>query len=112
MDKIRTTGVIDKVIYGETGNVRYYVNTEVNGETISVKSPYYSSKTKSLPEGEDVVVDYIVSSKGVSSVEILNEDIILCKDDMGGELRVLAGFGVLVLIIIAISMIKNIFGMR
>ena len=112
MDKIRTTGVIDKAIYGDTGNVRYYVNTVVNGKVISVKSPYYSSKTKSLPEGKDVVVDYIVSSKGVSSVEILNEDIILCKDDMGGELRVLAGFGVLVLIIIAISMIKNIFGMR
>ena len=108
MEKIRTAGVIDKVIYGETGNVRYYVNTEVNGKDISVKSPYYSSKTKSLPEGKEVLVDYIVSSKGVESVEIINEDIILCKDDLGGELRMLAGFGILVLVVIIIFMVKKI----
>ena len=107
MDKIRTNGIIDKVIYGETGNVMYYVNTDVNGETIRVQSPYYSSKTKSLPEGKDVVVDYIVSSKGVSSVEIINEDIILCRDDLGGELRVLVGFGILVLAVIIIFMVKK-----
>lgn len=107
MEKIRTAGVIDKVIYGETGNVRYYVNTEVNGEIISVKSPHYSSRTKSLPEGKYVLVDYVVSSKGVSSVEIINEDIILCKDDMGGELKFLLGFAIAVLIVIAIFMIKK-----
>ena len=107
MDKIRTTGVIEKTIYSDTGNVMYYVNTDVNGETIRVQSPYYSSKTKSLPEGKDVVVDYIVLSKGVSSVEILNEDIILCKDDMAEELRVLAGFGILVLVVIIIFMVKK-----
>ena len=109
MEKIRTAGVIDKVIYGETGNVMYYVNTEVNGEIISVKSPYYSSKTKSLPEGKGVVVDYIVSSKGVSSVEIINEDIILCEDDMGGELRILAGFAITVVLVILFFVIKNFF---
>ena len=107
MEKIRTAGVIEKVIDGETGNVRYYVNTEVNGKIISVKSPYYSSKTKSLPEGKYVVVDYIVWSKGVSSVEILNEDIILCEDDMGGELRMLAGFAIAVVLVIIIFIIKK-----
>lgn len=107
MNKIRTNGIIDKVIYGETGNVMYYVNTDVNGETIRVQSSYYSSKTKSLPEGKEVLVDYIVSSKGVESVEIINEDIILCKDDLGGELRVLVGFGIIVLLVVIILIIKK-----
>lgn len=107
MDKIRTKGIIDKVIYGETGNAMYYVNTNINGENIIVKSPYYSSKTKSLPKGKCVIVDYIVSAKGVASVEIINEDIILCQDDLGGELKVLAGFGILVILVIIIFMIKK-----
>ena len=31
MDKINTTGVIDQTIYGDTGNVMYIVNVELNG---------------------------------------------------------------------------------
>ena len=62
--------------------------------------------------GKKVSVDYWETPKGNRLVEIIGEDIIPCKDDLSGELRVLAGFGILVLVIIAIFMIKNIFGMR
>lgn len=107
MNKIRTNGIIDKVIYGETGNVMYYVNTDVNGETIRVQSLYYSSKTKSLPEGKEVVVDYMVSPKGNRLVEILDENIVPCRDDLSGELKTLALFGIIVVIIICVFIVKN-----
>ncbi|MFV0342047.1 MAG: hypothetical protein ACK5JH_04035 [Anaerocolumna sp.] len=100
--RIRTTGVIDKVIDGDGGNVMYYVNIDLNGEVFRVQSRHYSSKTKSLPKGKNVEVDYIISSKGVGSVVILNENIILCQDDMGSELTFLAVFGILVIIVIIV----------
>lgn len=106
MDKLRTTGIIEKVIYGDTGNVRYYVSVNLNDTNAVVKSNFYSSKTKSLPEGKNVVVDYMISNKGVQSVEIINEDIVPCKSDLSGELRILAVFGIIVIIVICIFIIK------
>ena len=107
MDKLRTTGIIEKVIYGDTGNVRYYVSVNLNGTNTIVKSNFYSSKTKSLPEGKNVVVDYMISTKGVQSVEIINEDIVPCKSDLAGELRILALFGIMVIVVICVFIIKN-----
>lgn len=107
MDKIRTAGIIERKIYGDEGTVRYYVDVDINGQVVNVKSDFYSSKTKSLPIGKKVDVDYIMSSKGVESVEIINEDIILCKDDLGGELRVLVGFAITIVLVILFFVIKG-----
>ena len=107
MDKIRTTGVIDQTIYSDTGNVMYIVNVELNENVVRAQSINYSSKTKSLPDGKKVTVNYWETPKGNRMVEIIGEDIIPCKDDMAGELRVLAGFGILVLVVIIIFMVKK-----
>ena len=82
--------------YGDGGSVRYYV--DINGQVVNVKSDFYSSKTKSLPTGKKVEVDYMVSPKGIESVEIVGENIVLCRDDTNGELRILVGFGILAVI--------------
>lgn len=50
--KIEATGVIVQTIYSDTGNVMYIVNVELNGNIVKAQSIYYSSKTKSLPDGE------------------------------------------------------------
>lgn len=31
MDKVRTTGIIERKIYGDGGSVRYYVDVDING---------------------------------------------------------------------------------
>ena len=107
MDKVRTTGIIERKIYGDEGSVRYYVDVDINGQVVNVKSDFYSSKTKSLPEGKDVVVDYIVSPKGIESVEIVGENIVLCRDDTKGELRVLVGFAIIVFVVVIVLMVKK-----
>ena len=107
MDKIRTTGIIERKIYGDEGSVRYYVDVDINGQVVNVKSDFYSSKTKSLPTGKKVEVDYIVSPKGIESVKIVGENIVLCRDDTKGESRILVGFGILVLAVIIIFMVKK-----
>lgn len=48
--------------------------------------------------GKKVEVDYMVSPKGIESVEIVGENIVLCRDDAKGELRILVGFGILAVI--------------
>lgn len=96
--KENTTGIIERKIYGDGGTVRYYVDVDINGQVVNVKSDFYSSKTKSLPTGKKVEVDYMVSPKGIESVEIVGENIVLCRDDTNGELRILVGFGILAVI--------------
>lgn len=39
-------------------------------------------------------------------VEILDENIVPCKDDLSGDLRLLASFGILVIIVICIFNVK------
>lgn len=107
MDKINTTGVIDQTIYSDTGTVMYIVNVELNGNIVKAQSIHYSSKTKSLPDGKKVSVNYLETPKGNRLVEILDENIVPCKDDLSGELRILASFGILVIIVICIFMVKN-----
>ncbi len=106
MDKINTTGVIDQRIYSDTGNVMYIVNVELNGNIVKAQSIHYSSKTKSLPDGKKVSVNYLETPKGNRLVEILDENIVPCKNDLSGELRILALFGIIVFIIICVFTIK------
>ena len=57
--------------------------------------------------GKKVEVDYMVSPKGIESVEIVGENIVLCRDDTKGELRILVGFGILAVIVIIALIIKK-----
>ena len=107
MDKIEATGVIVQTIYSDTGNVMYIVNVELNGNIVKAQSIYYSSKTKSLPDGEKVSVNYWETPKGNRTGEILDENIVPCKSDLAGELRILALFGIMVIVVICIFIIKN-----
>lgn len=109
MDKIKTTGVIDQTIYSDTGNVMYIVNVELNENIVKAQSINYSSKTKSLPDGKKVTVNYWETPKGNRLVEILDENIVPCRSDLSGELRTLALFGIIVVVVICVFMIKKFF---
>ena len=107
MDKINTTGVIDQTIYRDTGNIMYVVNVELNGNIVKAQSISYSSKTKNLPAGEKVSVNYWETPKGNRMVEILDENTVPCKNDLSGELRILALFGIMIVIVICVFVIKR-----
>lgn len=86
----------------------YIVNVELNGNIVKAQSIHYSSKTKSLPNGKKVSVNYWETPKGRNRlVEILDENIVPCKDDLSGDLRLLASFGILVIIVICIFTYKK-----
>ncbi len=52
-------------------------------------------------------MDYWETQKGNRMVEILDENIVPCKNDLSSELKVLASFGIIVIIIIIVFMIKK-----
>lgn len=52
-------------------------------------------------------MNYWETPKGNRMVEILDENIVPCKSDLAGELRILALFGIMVIVVICIFIIKN-----
>ena len=126
MNKIRTIGVIKSVIghNEDQGSVSYIVDVKLNKKVIKAQSIYYSSKSRTLPIGKEIKVDYW-ESEGIKNklyrdlamkvverdrnylCEIIGEDIIACKDDMGGELKILLGFAILVVVVIIFFIIKG-----
>ena len=108
MDKISTTGVIDQTIYSDGGNVMYIVNVELNGNIVKAQSIHYSSKTKSLPNGKKVSVNYWETPKGRNRVvEFSDDNFGPSQYDLSCELSFWASFGILVIIVICIFMVKN-----
>ena len=78
---IRTNGVIDRVIFSDTGNVKYYVRfTDAAGERHLAQTDHYTSDTKSLNPGDEVAVGYHFTPHGVSRAVIFDERVISCAD--------------------------------
>lgn len=102
----------------------YIVDVKLEGKTIEAQSIYYSSKSKTLQIGEEVEVDFWESKEIKNKLyrdfamkvvgrdknylcEIIGEDIIACKDDMGEELKILLVFAIAVILIILFFIIKG-----
>lgn len=78
---IRTNGVIDRVIFSDTGNVTYYVRfTDAAGERHLAQTNRYTSDTKSLNPGDAVAIGYHFTPQGVSRAVIFDERVISCTD--------------------------------
>lgn len=101
LQPIRTTGVIESTIYEDGGIRYYYVSVDYNGDTIRrIPSSYYSSKSKSLPDGKIVEVDFIETDKGYKYVDIIDEGMIPVGKDMKASLIFLGVFFFCVLLMI------------
>lgn len=99
MDKIRTIGIIEQTIYRDGGNLKYIVNVELKDKTVTAQSINYSSKSKNIESGDKVEVNYWATPKGNQLVEIIDEGMIPCGKDLAGELRFLAGFAIIIVIV-------------
>ena len=101
MEKIRTIGEIESTIYEDGGNVYYHVSVYLNDEVIkNVSSGYYSRKTKTLPVGKIVEVDFAQTKKGHKYVDIIGEDIIPVEEACKNEYLILGGFFAVVFLVI------------
>ena len=107
MEKIRTKGIIESTIYKDGGDVYYHVSVYLNDEVIkNVSSGYYSSKTKTLPKGKIVEVDFAQTKKGHKYVDIIGEDIIPVGEDLKNEFLFLGGFFAVLFLVILYFLLK------
>ena len=60
-DYTRTEAVIERAIFSDTGNVKYYVSFVNNGVEILAQTDHYSSETKSLNPGDKVEIGYYLT---------------------------------------------------
>lgn len=78
---IRTEGVIDRAIFSDGGNVKYYVRfTDDAGERHLAQTDHYSSDTKSLNPGDRITIGYHFTPHGVSRAVIFDDRVVSCAD--------------------------------
>lgn len=77
------TGTIQKVIYTDSGNAYYYVVFNANGKTHTGQSITYSSKTKTLNDGDVVKIQYYFTKSGRARVIIDDNRLIPCEASLG-----------------------------
>ncbi len=106
MNKKFSTGIIDKVIYNDTGNVMYYVIINVDGQFVTAQSINYTSESKTLKQGKEVKVNYYFTPKGAARVEILDEDIVSCIDAVKLNSKNIKLFIIVVIILLIIVIMK------
>lgn len=101
-----TLAIIDRVIYSETGNVRYYVSFLDNGNIVTAQTNYYSSATKSLNTGDEVNIGYYFVKGKIPRAVIYDERVTPCSNSLSGLYKLLNVAGVLLLIIALFMLIR------
>lgn len=104
----RTYAVIDRVIFSDTGNAKYYVSFEENGRAITAQTDHYSSETKSLDPGDRVEIGYFFTRAGTPRAVIFDERLIPVSTSVPGFYKALAVMGVLFFVIASVLLVKSI----
>ena len=102
MDNYKQTfAIIDKVIFSDTGNAKYYVK-------ITAQTDHYSSETKTLNPGDEVKIGYFFTKNGAPRAVILDEHLTLVSNGVPGFYKFIAIVGLLLLIAAVIMLAKAI----
>lgn len=110
MDNYKQTfATIDRVIFSDTGNAKYYVTFMENGNKITAQTDHYSSNTKSLNPGDEVKIGYFFAKNGAPRAVILDERLTPVSNNVSGYYRFIAAIGILLLLIAVAMFVKLIF---
>lgn len=99
MDNYKQTyATIERVIFSDTGNAKYYVSFSENDNKITAQTDHYSSGTKSLNPGERVKIGYFFTKNGTPRAVILDERVTPVSNSASGFYKFLAIVGILLLL--------------
>lgn len=100
----RTTAKIDRVIFSDTGNVKYYVYFYENEKKILAQTEHYTSDNKSLNSGDQVEISYYYTKEGKPRAVICFPQMIPCADSTVNFYKGIAIIGG-VLLLVALAML-------
>lgn len=110
MDNYKQTfATIDRVIFSDTGNVKYYVTFMENGNKITAQTDHYSSKTKSLNPGDEVTIGYFFAKNGAPRAVILDESVVPVSNAVPSYYKFVAIIGLLLILVAVAMLVKTIF---
>lgn len=98
---------IDRVIFSDIGNAKYYVTFTENGNKITAQTDHYSSKTKSLNPGDEVKIGYFFAKNGSPRAVILDENVVPVSNAVPGYYKFVAIIGLLLLIVAVALFIRT-----
>lgn len=95
----QTYAAIERVIFSDTGEVKYYVSFLDEENKIIAQTHYYSSKTKSLNPGDEVKIGYFFNKRGTPRAVIFDERVIPVSNSVPGFYKFMTIVGILLLLI-------------
>lgn len=108
----QTYATIDRTIFSDTGNAKYYVSFTENGNKITAQTDHYSSETRSLNPGDEVKIGYFFTKGGTPRAVILDERMTPVTNSVSGFYKFLTVTGILLLLVSAVMFVKLIFTER
>lgn len=110
MDNCKQTyATIDRVIFSDTGNAKYYVSFSEKGNRITAQTDHYSSETKSLNPGDEVKIGYFFTKNGAPRAVILDGRLMPVSNSVSGFYKFLIIIGILILLVAAAMFAKELF---
>lgn len=95
----QTLATVDRVIFSDTGNAKYYVTFTENGKRVTAQTDHYSSKTKSLNPGDEVKIGYFYAKNGAPRAVIFDKRLIPLTNSALSLYKFLTIIGILLLLI-------------
>lgn len=104
---IKATGIITRVIYSDTGNVRYYVDVPTEGDTLKGKTIYYKKTDRKYHEGDSVLLEYHYTKNNQIQAVVDDPDLIPCNSSFQPMSKIMLVVGVVFVILFAVFFIKS-----
>lgn len=105
---IQAFGIVDGIIYDETGHREYFIKFLRNGDYITEKTVSYTPSSKRLNEGDEVLIKYYLTPKGKVRVLIDDENIKACYNTLKPTANLLKKISVILFIITGILLVMNV----
>lgn len=103
----KAVGTIEKIIYSDSGNVRYYVKFSANGLDIQGQSIHYYSTNRKYHEGDTVNISYHYSKNGKAIVEVEDDELIPCKNSLSKFSKGSLVIGIILIVVFVILFVKT-----
>lgn len=105
----QTYATVDRVIFSNTGNAKYYVSFWENGKMVTAQTDHYSSESKSLNPGDKVKIGYFPAKNGAPRAVILDEQAIPVANSASSFYMFLTLVGIVLLLGAAAMFVRAIF---
>ena len=108
-EKHVTDGVIERKVFKEHGNVRFYVRCTINGQQVLKKTITYLKGTADLHEGDKVQVAYHYRKNGEMGVlvEVLDGNVVSVNTSNDKTIRGIVAVAIVFVLIAVVLLVKS-----